>query len=392
MDRAIIHLNVADFAVAVERMVDSRLKDRPVIIAPEGAARSTVYDMSNEAFLAGVRKAMPLKQALRLCNDACVLPPHQDRYERAMKAFLKHALVYSPLTETGEGDGHIFIDVTGSCRLFGPPMDMAWRLRKQIHKNLGFDPIWSVAPNKLVAKVATRLVKPTGEYIVAAGEEKDFLAILPLYLIPGIEKDDLLLFTEFDFINVSQVLSLNLKQLQVLFGNRSKFLYETVRGIDFSPVLPVGTKVPKVLLDHVFGDDTNDISKVESILYRLVEIAGKQLRQQRLAARQLALSIDYSDGLRCIRQKKANPPTANDMALFDLARKVLDLVWFRRVRIRHIRMICDRLIFPPAQQLEIFSEGFEKNRRRISLMEAIDSIRNRFGDHAIRVGKTFVCR
>jgi DNA polymerase IV len=392
MDRAIIHLNVADFAVAVERMVDSRLKDLPVIIAPEGAARSTVYDMSNEAFLAGVRKAMPLKQALRLCNDACVLPPHHDRYERAMKAFFKHALVYSPLTETGEGDGHIFIDVTGSCRLFGPPMDMAWRLRKQIHKNLGFDPIWSVAPNKLVAKVATRLVKPTGEYIVAAGEEKDFLAILPLYLIPGIEKDDLLLFTEFDFINVSQVLPLNLKQLQVLFGNRSKFLYETVRGIDFSPVLTVGTRVPKVLLDHVFGDDTNDVAKVESVLYRLVEIAGKQLRHQRLAARRLTLLIDYSDGLRCIRQKKANPATANDMALFDLARQVLDLAWFRRVRIRHIRLICDRLIFPPAQQLEIFSEGFEKNRRRIGLMGAIDSIRNRFGDHAIRVGKTFACQ
>jgi DNA polymerase IV len=392
MDRTIIHLNVADFAVAVERMVDSRLKNRPVIIAPENAARSTVYDMSNEAFLAGVRKAMPLKQALRLCNDARVLPPHQDRYERAMKAFFKHALVYSPLTETGEGDGHIFIDVTGSCRLFGPPMDVAWRLRKQIHKDLGFYPIWSVAPNKLVAKVATRLVKPTGEYIVAAGEEKDFLAILPLYLIPGIEKDDLLLFAEFDFINVSQVLSLNLEQLQVLFGSRSKFLYETVRGIDFSPVLPVGTSVPKVLLDHVFGNDTNDIAKVESILYGLVEIAGKQLRRRRLATKQLALLIDYSDGLRCIRQKKANPATANDMALFDLARQVLDLAWFRRVRIRHIRMICDRLIFPPAQQLEIFSQGFEKNRRRISLMEAIDSIRNRFGDNAVRVGKTFACQ
>jgi DNA polymerase IV len=392
MDRAIIHLNVADFAVAVERMVDSRLKNRPVIIAPENAARSTVYDMSNEAFLAGVRKAMPLKQALRLCNDARVLPPHQDRYERAMKAFFKHALVYSPLTETGEGDGHIFIDVTGSCRLFGPPMDIAWRLRKQIHKDLGFYPIWSVAPNKLVAKVATRIVKPTGEYIVAAGEEKDFLAILPLYLIPGIEKDDLLLFAEFNFINVSQVLSLNLKQLQVLFGSRSKFLYETVRGIDFSPVLPVGTSVPRVLLDHVFGDDTNDVAKVESILYGLVEIAGNQLRRRRLATKQLALLIDYSDGLRCIRQKKANPATANDMALFDLARQVLDLAWFRRVRIRHIRVICDRLIFPPAHQLEIFSQGFEKNRRRISLMEAIDSIRNRFGDNAIRVGKTFACQ
>jgi DNA polymerase IV len=392
MDRAIIHLNIADFAVAVERVVDTRLKDRPVIIAPEGAARSTVYDMSNEAFLAGVRKAMPLREALRLCNDARVLPPHQDRYERAMKAFYKHALVYSPLTETGEGDGHIFIDVTGSFRLFGPPMDMAWRLRKQIQKDLGFDPIWSVAPNKLVAKVATRLVKPTGEYIVAAGEEKDFLAILPLYLIPGLEKDDLLLFTELNFVQVSQVLSLNLNQLQVLFGNRSRFIYETIRGIDFSPVLPVETNPPKVLLDHVFGDDTNDVAKVESILYHLVEIAGKQIRNRRLAARRLALLIDYSDGLRCIRQKKADPPTANDMALFDLAIEVLDLAWFRRVRIRYIRVIFDRLIFPPAYQLEMFSQNCEKNRRRISLMEAIDSIRNRFGDHAIRIGKTFACQ
>jgi DNA polymerase IV len=392
MDRAVIHLNVADFAVAVERVVDSRLKNRPVIIAPEGAARSAVYDMSNEAFLAGVRKGMALRRALRICKDAFVLPPHQDRYERAMKAFFKHTLPYSPLIETGEGDGHIFMDVTASRRLFGPPMDVAWRLRNKIRKNLGLDPIWSVAPNKLVAKVATRLVKPTGEYIVAAGEEENFLAPLPVYFIPGIEKDDLLSLSEFDFTKVSQVVSLSMKQLQVLFGNRSRFLYETVRGIDFSPVLPAEKSVPRILLDHAFGDDTNDIAKVESVLYRLVEKSGKQLRHRHLAARCLVLVIDYSDGLRCIRQKKADPATANDMALFDLAREILGLAWFRRVRIRHMRLICDRLIFPPAHQLEIFPQSFEKNRRRISLMESIDSIRSRFGNHAIRVGRTFACQ
>jgi len=392
MDRAVIHLNVADFAVAVERVVDSRLKNRPVIIAPEGAARSAVYDMSNEAFLAGVRKGMALRQALRICKDAFVLPPHQDRYERAMKAFFKHTLPYSPLIETGEGDGHIFMDVTASRRLFGPPMDVAWRLRNKIRKDLGLDPIWSVAPNKLVAKVATRLVKPTGEYIVAAGEEENFLAPLSVYFIPGIEKDDLLRLSEFDFTKVSQVVSLSMKQLQVLFGNRSRFLYETVRGIDFSPVLPAEKSVPRILLDHEFGDDTNDIAKVESVLYRLVEKSGKQLRHRHLAARCLVLVIDYSDGLRCIRQKKADPATANDMALFDLAREVLGLAWFRRVRIRHMRLICDRLIFPPAHQLEIFPQSFEKNRRRISLMESIDSIRSRFGNHAIRVGRTIACQ
>jgi DNA polymerase-4 len=157
-------------------------------------------------------------------------------------------------------------------------------------------------------------------------------------------------------------------------------------------VLPAEKSVPRILLDHEFGDDTNDIAKVESVLYRLVEKSGKQLRHRHLAARCLVLVIDYSDGLRCIRQKKADPATANDMALFDLAREILGLAWFRRVRIRHMRLICDRLIFPPAHQLEIFPQSFEKNRRRISLMESIDSIRSRFGDHAIRVGRTFACQ
>ena len=90
-ERFIIHLNVADFAVAVERAVDCRLQKRPVVIAPEGAARATVYDMSEEAYQNGVCKGMALKRALRYCRDAVVLPPHPARYEQAMADFLKHS-------------------------------------------------------------------------------------------------------------------------------------------------------------------------------------------------------------------------------------------------------------------------------------------------------------
>ena len=103
-ERSIIHLNVADFAVAVERAVDCRLKDRPVIIAPEGAARAAVYDMSEEAYLNGIRKGMALRRAVRLCKNVRILPPHPDRYEHAMRALLKQTLPYSPLIETGEAD------------------------------------------------------------------------------------------------------------------------------------------------------------------------------------------------------------------------------------------------------------------------------------------------
>jgi DNA polymerase-4 len=387
MERSIIHLNIADFAVAVERAVDCRLKDRPVIIAPEGAARAAVYDMSEEAYRNGIRKGMALRQALRRCRDARLLPPHPDRYEHAMRALLKQTLPYSPLIETGEDDGHLFLDVSGTARLFGPPADVAWRLRRQVKKDLGLDPIWSVAPNKLVAKVATRLVKPDGEYIVGAGEEEALLAPLPINLVPGIERDDLLRLREFNLIRVSQFTALSLEQLQIPFGARALFLYQTARGIDPSPVLAVGHKAPKVIADHEFGNDTNDKSSLESVLYRLVEQIGDRLRRRRRTARRVAVILDYSDGMRCVRQRAARPATANDLTLFQLARRTLRLAWQRRVRIRHVRLICDRLTFPPAQ-LELFADEQEKTQKGDNLISAIDRIRHRFGTEAVRVGRT----
>jgi DNA polymerase-4 len=386
MERSIIHLNIADFAVAVERAVDSRLKDRPVIIAPGGAARAAVYDMSEEAYRMGIRKGMALRRAVRLCTDAKILPPHPDRYEHAMRSLLRQTLAYSPLIETGEADGHLFVDVSGTTRLFGLPVDVAWRLRRQVRKELGLDPIWSVAPNKLVAKVATRLVKPDGEYVVGAGEEKSFLAPLPLILMPGIERDDLARLREFNLTQVSQITALGLEQLQVPFGVRARFLYETARGIDPSPVLPVGQKPPKVIADHEFGTDTNDIFTLESVLYSLVEQLGDKLRRRRRAARRIAVILDYSDGMRCARQLAARPATANDLTLFKLARRTLMLAWSRRVRIRHMRLICDRLTFPPAQ-LELFAAEQKQTQKRDNFVIAIDRIRRRFGNDAIQMGR-----
>jgi DNA polymerase-4 len=387
MNRSIIHLNVADFAVAVERAVDHRLNERPVIIAPEGAARAAVYDMSNEAYMAGIRKGMALRRAVRLCRDVQILPPHPDRYELAMRAVLKRALPYSPLIETGEDDGHLFMDATGTSRLFGPPGDVAWRLRKQIKTDLGLDPIWSVAPNKLVAKVATRLVKPDGEYIVAAGEEEALLAPLPVSLVPGIEHPDQLRLREFNLTHAFQVATLSLAQLEIPFATRALLLYEAVRGIDPSPVLPLGQKPQKAIADHEFGNDTNNAHTLEAVLYGLVEQVGSRLRRRRRAARRIAIILDYSDGMRRARQVAARPATANDLTLFELARRTLQLAWARRVRIRHMRLVCDRLIFPPAQ-LELFAADQKTNQKRSGLITAIDAIRHRYGHQAVRLGRT----
>jgi DNA polymerase-4 len=387
MVRSIIHLNIADFAVAVECAVDSRLKGRPVIIAPTGAARATVYDMSQEAYLAGIRKGMALRRAVRLCKDARLLPPHPDRYERAMRTLFKLSRPYSPLIESGEIDGHLFMDVSGTRRLFGPAVDIAWRLRRQVKQQLGLEPIWSVAPNKLMAKVATRLVKPDGQYIVSGGEIQALLAPLPVSLLPGIEGDDLLRLREFNLTRVRQLSALSLEQLKIPFRNRARFLYETARGIDPSPVLPADRMPPRAVADHEFGTDTNDRSVLQGVLYGLVEQVGEQLRQQRRAARRLSIMLDHCDGGRCVRQLSVRPATANDFTLFKVAQRALSLAWTRRVRIRHVRLICDRLTFPPVQ-LELFAADQKKTTRDNHLISAIDDIRRRFGHGALQVGRT----
>lgn len=386
-ERTIIHINVADFAVAVERLVDSRLREQPVIIAPERAVRSVVYDMSEESYQNGVRKGMPLQQALRYCRDAIVIPPHPDRYERAMTRLLKHALPYSPLVEMTDHNGHLFVDATGTERLFGPASDVAWKIRKAVRNDMRFDPIWSVAPNKLLAKVATRMVKPTGEYILRAGDEADFLKPLPLHLIPGIEGEDLKRLQEFNLTCVGHVVDLSREQLHFVFGNRSFGMYDAVRGIDPSPVSPAGQQPPRVMVDHDFGNDTNDMAVMGSVLFRLVEKAGADLRRRRLAAKRIGILLDYADGKRTISHTAVHPATANDLRLFETGRVVLERIWKRRIRVRHMRLVCDRLTYPSAQ-LGLFPEHEKEKKAHDDLMTALDTVRRRFGFKAIYMGRT----
>lgn len=387
MERAVIHLNIADFAVAVERSLDSRLSGRPVVISQAGAARAAVYDMSEEAYRAGVRKAMPLAAALRRCRDARVLPPRRARYAQAMGALLKQALPFSPLVEPGEADGHLFMDVTGSRRLFGPAIDMAWRLQRRVASELHLAPIWSVAPNKLVAKVATRIVKPLGEYIVGAGEEAAFLGPLPLHLLPGIEQGDLRQLRALNLTRAGQVALLTADQLRIAVGSRADFIYDAVRGLDASPVRRPAQRPYRVAVAHDFDTDTNDPAVLAGRLYALVEAAGARLRREGLAARRVGVALTYSDGPVQVRSARVQPASANDIVLFACGRRALVAARARRVRVRRLRLICDRLTFPPAQ-LALFAEDRAAEEKRTALVAALDAVRGRFGAGALRVGRT----
>jgi DNA polymerase-4 len=141
-----------------------------------------------------------------------------------------------------------------------------------------------------------------------------------------------------------------------------------------------------VELNHTLDTDSHDPAVLEARLYPLVEAAGRRMRRQGRVARRIAVTADYSDGRRCVRQIRVEPPTANDLALFDLARRALHLAVVRRTGGRHLRLVCDRLIFPPAQ-LPLFEEECRTVLRREHLIAAMDRIRDRFGTQAVRMGR-----
>lgn len=386
MERKVIHLNIADFSVAVERLMDTSLRSRPLIVAPH-ASRSLVYDMSEEAYRDGVRKGMLLTSAVRRCRGAVVLPPRQEKYRQALLECFRRARHFTPLVECSDGNGHLYLDVTGTHRLFGPAPDIGWRLRKTLLRELGLDPIWSVAPNKLTAKVASRLVKPVGEYIVAAGEEESFLAPLPISLLPGILSTDLHCLHDIHIRKASEVAALSVEELSVICGRRARTLYQMARGIDQAPVLPFSSHPAGNVFVHTFTPDTNQATVVRSALTALVARAGRSLRIRHLGCRRVSVQLLYTDGATVARQAVTRNSVADDSTLGQLALTALYRAWHRRVRLRQLTVSCSRCS-RPVQQLSLFGDNSEseKEQKEQRLSSACDAIFRRFGAGAIRRG------
>ena len=384
-ERAVLHFNVADFAVAVERVEDCRLRTRPLIIAPLQAARAVVYDMSEETYREGVRKGMPLRQATRICRGATVLPPRTGLYQKAMQAFLKELQGYSPLIECGQADGHFFADVTGTHRLYGPAPDIGWRVRRRARAGLGINPIWTLGPSKLVAKVASRLVKPVGEYIVNPGEEEAFLAPLPVGVLPGLTGRELQQLRDFRLCTIGAVASLSRHQLMVPFGSRCDYLHDISRGIDDS-VVSSPMAAASIDFQHLFAGDSNDREEVEGVVASLVSRAGSSLRGRRQVARRVGIQLSYSDGRHVARHASCRVPTSGDFHLHKLALAALERAWTRRTRIRSCRLVCDQLQ-RQSPQLLLFPEPEGPDLRQKKVLAAMDALRHRFGHQVVGVGR-----
>ncbi len=373
----IVHLNIIGFYTAVAQAIRPRLKGAPLAVVAPGRAQRILLDVSRQAMVVGVERGMVLETARRLCPDLVMLDPTPDLYDRAMTALLDEAWRFSPQVEPS-GPGHVFIDLAGTERLWGPSLDAAESLRRAVIDKYRLNPTLGVAQNKLVSKVATRVVRPEGLCEVLAGSEREFLSPLPIGHLPGVDEPILRELLELNLQIVADIHSLGIAALTTAFGSAGNRLFKISQGEDDSPVRLKDRPAPSVLEEFVFPGQTNDQDVFRAALWRVCSRSACRLRKMGQGSRRIVLNLSYADGQRVRRTRGLSEPTLSEFDLFAAAEDLLIAGYERRVRLRSLSVRLEELGCPSGQLYL-----FDMNGPRRKLLDAIDSIRERFGEDAI---------
>ena len=236
MRRAIIHIDLDAFFVAVEQLDDPTLIGQCVIVGGRADARGVVSSASYEARKFGVRSAMPTAQALRLCPQAVVVSGHHRRYGEMSRQVMALLREYTPLLEQISVD-EAFLDVSGTEAQYGPPARLAERLQGRIQAELGLSASFGVAANKLVAKIASDFRKPHGITVVLPGEEAAFLAPMPVRKLWGVGEVTARELGRLGVQTIGDLAGFSPLRLREVFGSHGRHLWDAAHGRDDSPVV-----------------------------------------------------------------------------------------------------------------------------------------------------------
>jgi len=386
LNRHIIHLYIPAFPIAVERVREPRLRDRPVVVAPLRRDRGLVLCASPEARREGVFKGMRLRRALEYCPGLVVLPPNPALVETAYGALTRMAACYTPLWEPYRA-GHVYLDVTGTDRLWGRAKDTAWRLRKEVKDRLSLPGVAGVSGNKMVSSIASRVMGREGVMDVDHGKESSFMAPLKVDVLPGIgHVRKRLLLEELNITLVREIAALDMGTLGLLFGRSAYVIHQRSLGIDPTPVYPPARK-PRVSEETTLPEDENDDGRLLGVLYGMVERCSRRLRTRALLPRRAGLRLRYTDGEEVLREIFLPRKSGWDSALYPPLERLFFKLCRRRVRVRFLQ-VWFRDLSPRNTQLSLFPEMDPAPEKEKNLTRALDRIREKYGDLAVRYGRT----
>ena len=372
MNRAISHMDLDTFFVSCERLKNSDLVGKPLIIG--GGDRGVVASCSYETRYFGVRSAMPIKMALRLCPEAKVIRGDMEMYSNMSHTVTEIIQEKVPVLEKASID-EFYLDLSGMDKFFGC-YQWTTEIAEAVRKNTGLPISFALSTNKTVSKIGTGESKPIGKLEIPEQKIRAFLNPLSVKKISMVGNVTFQLLSRLGVRNIQTLSEMPVDVLHRLIGKNGQELWKKANGIDETPVVPYSER-KSISKENTFSQDTIDINGIKSILSGMVEQLCFQLRQEKWLTSTVVVKIRYSNFDTETKQYRI-PYTSSDHTLLRYALELFEKVYNRRMRIRLIGVKFTGLVHG-CHQMNLF----EDTEELISLYQTMDKIKTRFGSDSV---------
>ena len=373
MERSIVHMDLDTFFVSCERLLDSRLVGKPILIGGT-SDRGVVASCSYEARKFGIHSAMPMRMAKQLCPEAIVLRGNSgiySKYSNLVTDVIKESV---PLYEKTSVD-EFYIDLTGMDKFFGCHK-LATDLRQKIITETGLPISFGLSINKTVSKIATGEAKPNNQIQVIKGAEKPFLSPLSVRKIPMVGEVTYRNLCDLGIRRIKTIQEMPMEMMAKVFKKNGISIWKKANGIDNSPVIKYQER-KSISTERTFDRDTIDIQKLDSIIMAITENLVFQLRRGNKLTGCVGFKIRYSDFQTYTVQKRI-PYTSADHKIIPIVKELFKKLYQRRLLVRLIGIKFSHLV-EGGFQIDLFDD----EERVLSLYQAMDKMRERFGDRSV---------
>ncbi|CAM4132752.1 DNA polymerase Y family protein [Zobellia nedashkovskayae] len=373
MEKTILHLDLDTFYVSVERLINRDLVNKPLLVGGL-SDRGVVAACSYETRGYGVHSGMPMKMAKELCPEAIAIRGNAGTYSKHSDVVTEIIQEQVPLFEKSSID-EFYADLTGMDRFFGS-YKYASELRQRIIRETGLPISFGLSANKVVSKVATGEAKPSNQLKIDYGFEKPFLAPLSIKKIPMVGDKTYQTLRNLGLRKIHTVQEMPIEVMRNVLGKNGAVIWKRANGLDNTPVIPFCER-KSISTERTFDKDTIDVTMLRGILIAMTENLAYQLRRGEKLTACIAVKIRYSDFNTYSKQLRI-PYTSGDHILIP---KILDLfktLYNRRLLVRLIGIRFSHLV-GGNYQINLFDDTEEA----LNLYDAMDRIRNRYGDKSV---------
>ena len=376
----IAHLDLDCFFVSVERIKNTNLVGKPVVVGGSPQGRGVVASASYEARKFGIHSAMPMARAVKLCPQLIIVHGRHGEYGRISEKLYKRMCELAPIVERASID-ELNMDFTGCEHLYNNDLPGFMKaMQKVVLDEFHLPCTIALSSNTAIAKIAANRVKPNGVIFVPHGTEASYLAPFDINVIPGIGKKTEEYLRNKGFQKVADLQAKTEQQLQHILGKHGAWIFRASRGLG-SDVIGEDWNAKSISREETFAKDINDKKELEQALFLLIEDVCQQLRGHQWLARTITLKLRYSD-FKTITRAQSIDPTNDDVVV---RKTITALLYSSYTRKLPIRLIGVRLSnFEEDTQLDLSLFPSESKKQRI--LKVVDKIRDKFGDNIIHVG------